>query len=990
MRLRPARHFGLFVFVGVALALASCTQTTPRPQSTQTVDASRPEYATWPQDASDLKPDPSVRYGVLANGMRYAIMRNAQPAGTVSLRFRIASGSLQEEDPQRGLAHFMEHMAFNGSKNVPEGEYVKLLQRKGLAFGAHTNAYTSTNETVYMLELPKNDDDLIDTGLMLFREIGDRLSLEPAAIEREKGVVLSELRTRNTPEYRSYEARWRLWYEGQRHAARLPIGTVETIKGADRALLADYYARFYRPERTLLIATGDFDLAAIESKIKSRFADWPAAKAASPDPDLGRVAERSLTVASRVEANLPEGITISWFQGPDDAVDTTAKRRLNALRNAAFEVVNRRLGRIARGPNAPFVSANLDRSATRGTSSAVTLSISARPGQWRAAMSAAEQEVRRALEHGFYQSEIDREVKSWRAAYEDNVAKAGTRRSSNLAGEIASEFEGRGVFTHPRDDLAIFETIIPTLTADAARTALREAVRGQGPVVFVSSGVDIGGGDTAIAAAYEASVKTAVAANEKVESKQFPYANFGKPGEVEERHEAADIGVTMMRFANGVRLNVKKTAFEKDTIYVTVRFAGGYIHMPRNKIGLNWALPFGFLEGGLKQLTTEELEESLAGRIVSTDLDLDEESFEFSGRTNARDLTLQMQLMAAYATDPSYRSNGIERLQGAAENFIKQYSSSPGRVLSREMPALLRSGDPRWSFPSLAQMQALKIADVQATLKPALDTAPVEIAIVGDVDVDDAAAGVASTFGALKARAEKFAERADARSVRFPATARTLRFTHEGRPDQAVAYAAWPAPDFYSNPRRARTISLLREMVKVRLTDEFREVQGATYSPGASSWHSGALPGFGFISANAETRPDQIDGFYRTLDGIVVELRTGNFTDDLIARARTPLLKSIETDRRANGFWRSAIEDLQTEPRSLDAIRSQLSDMESISKEELVAVAGKYLDNGRRIEIRILPKTQAAADPANKAAKSSNLLRKQPTREIARELALQD
>ncbi len=971
MRSSAVRQSLLLVFVGVALALASCAQSGAKLQSTQADIQSRPDYAYWPQDASDLKPDPDVRYGVLDNGMRYAIMRNAQPAGTISLRLRIASGSLQESDAQRGLAHFMEHMAFNGSKNVPEGEYVKLLQRQGLAFGPHTNAYTSTNETVYQLELPKNDGEIVDTGLMLFREIGDRLTLDPAAIEREKGVVLSELRTRNTPEYRSFEARWRLWYEGQRQADRMPIGTVETIKAANHDILADYYQHFYRPERTLLIATGDFDPADIEAKIKSRFGDWHGTGPSTPDPDLGSPKERPLVVGSRSEANLPEDVTITWFLPAENAIDTMAERRRNALRTVAFEVVNRRFGRIARGANAPFVSAGISRSETRYTSSSVSLSISARPGQWRTAMSAAEQEVRRALVHGFRQSELDREVKGWRASYQDNLAKAGTRRTPDLANGIASEFESRGIFTHPRDDLAIFETYVPGLTAAAAQEALRDVVRGQGPVVFVSSGTPLAGGDAAVASAYEGSVKTAVSAPPQQDAKEFPYAAFGKPGEIAERHEASDLGVAMLRFKNGVRLNVKQTTFEKDAINVTVRFAGGYIHMPRNKIGLEWALPFGFLEGGLKRLTTDELEESLAGRIVSTDLDLDEESFEFSGKTNARDLGLEMQLMAAYATDPAYRSNGIERLQGAAENYIKQYSSSPGRVLSRETPAVVRSGDPRWAFPSLVQMKALKIADVRAAIEPALDRAPIEITMVGDMSADDATAAVAGTFGALKARAEKLNERSDARTVRFPATARQLRFTHEGRPDQAVAYAAWPAPDFFSSPRRARTIALLREIMKVRLIDEFREAQGATYSPSVGSWHSGALPDFGFISTNAETRPDLVDGFYKTLAAIVAELKSGSFSDDVIARARTPMLKSIETDRRGNGYWQSAIEDIQSEPRAIGAIRTQLSDVETITKAELVAAAQKYLDDTRRIDIRVLPKSQSAdAKQPDKAART--------------------
>lgn len=957
-----SRQFAAFVLL--ALALASCAQA-DRPEAQAAPADGRPEYAYWPHDVSDVQPDPSVRYGVLPNGMRYALMRNTQPASNISLRLRIAAGSLQETDPQRGLAHFMEHMAFNGSKNVPEGEFVKLLQRKGLAFGAHTNAYTSTDETVYMLELPKNDADIVDTGLMLFREIGDRLTLDPAAIDREKGVVLSELRTRNTPEFRAFEARWKLWYEGQRQADRLPIGTAETIKGATRDLLADYYARYYRPERTLLVAAGDFDVAAMEAKIKAKFSDWQAQGAPTADPQQGPVKERGLTAASRVETNLPESITVSWFQPSDDATDTAKERELNAQRALAFEVVNRRFSRIERERDAPFVAANIGRSVTRGASAGVTLSISARPGQWRRALTVAEQEVRRALTHGFHDSEVAREVKEWRAGLEDSVAKAGTRHTSNLADAIVSEFSNRGVFSHPNVDLALFERYAATLTAETASARLREMVAGQGPIVFVSSGQAIAGGDTAIASAFEDSRKADVAAPSKQESKPFPYADFGAPGQIAERAEIDDLEVTTLRFANGVRLNVKKTAFESDTIYIGARFAGGYIHMPRDKIGLDWALPFGFMEGGLKRLTPDELEEALTGKIVSTGVGMDEEAFEFGGRTNARDLKLQLQVMAAFATDPAYRTNGMERLQAAAENFIKQYSSSPGRVLSRETPALLRSGDPRWAFPTLKQMQALKIEDVERTLQPVLDGAPIEITIVGDVKIDAAIAAVGATFGALKPRADKLTERPGARDVRFPPAAASRKFTHEGRADQASAYVAWPGPDFFSSPRRARTISLMREIMKVRLIEEFRENQGATYSPSVSTWYSGALTDFGYITASAETRPDLVEGFYATVNEIVGELKAGKFDDDVIRRARAPLIESIETDRRSNGFWTGALEDIQTAPHALASIRSQLSDLQSISKDEIVAAAKTYLDDKRRIEVRVLPKQAVAKGGAS-------------------------
>lgn len=937
----------------IALLLTACAQQGAS-VSTAPQSDSRPEYSYWPHEVSDIRPDPAARFGVLPNGMRYALMRNVQPKGTISLRLRIASGSLQESDAQQGLAHFMEHMAFNGSKNVPEGEFVKLLQRKGLAFGAHTNAYTSTDETVYMLELPKNDADLVDTGLMLFREVGDRLSLDPAAIEREKGVVLSELRTRNTPEYRAYVDRWRLSYEGQRLAARLPIGTPETIGAATRDLLSDYYRRYYRPERTLLVVTGDFDPAEVEAKIKAKFADWRGEGEDPADPELGNVKERGLVAASRVEPNLPESTIVTWFRPPDNSPDTIALRGRSLRYRIALSILSRRIARIARGDKAPFVGASAGYSNTRGVSQSIGVSATSRPGQWRRAIAAAEREYRRALEHGFTQSEVDRELKEWRAALENAVATQSTRETRTLADQLVSSFSDRTVFSPPVDQLARFEKAAAGVTPATALAGLREIAGGQGPVVFVSSSEPIAGGDAAVAAAYEESVKTAVAAPTKEDAKTFPYANFGTPGVVAERKEIADLAATSVRFANGVKLNFKATAFEKDTVYVVVRFAGGYIQMPRNKVGLALAMPFGFSEGGLKQLTADELEESLAGRIVSNGLSMDEESFELSGGTNGRDLLLQMQLLAAFTTDAAYRGGGLERLQTAAENFIKQYASSPSRVIDRESSAFLRSGDPRWAFPKIADVKALKISDVEAVLKPVLASAPVEITVVGDASVDDVIKAVGATFGALPPRAAKLAEPAGARDVRFPAGTKSLRFTHEGRADQASAYVAWPGPDFYSSPRRSRTISILREVLEVRLTEEFREAQGATYSPSVGSWSSGALPDFGFIAASAETRPELVEGFFKTVDKIVTDLKSGGLSDDVLTRARTPVIKSVETDRQSNGYWLGALEDIQSEPRSLETIRTQLSDLEGITKDEVVAAAKQYLGT-RRIEVRVLP-----------------------------------
>ena len=953
----------MLISIMFSVSLLSCVSA-PAGSGTVSAPVLQADYAYWPHEVSDIKPDPGIRYGELPNGMRYAIMRNVQPAGAVSLRFRIAAGALQETEQQRGLAHFLEHMAFNGSKNVPEGEYVKLLQRKGLAFGAHTNASTSTTDTTYLLELPKNDADLIDTSLMLFREIAGNLLLDQKAIDREKGVVLAEQRTRNTPEYRAFEARWKLWYQGQRQAERLPIGLKETIQSATREQIVEYYHRNYRPERTLLVVTGDMDPAAMEALIRKKFSDWKGEGTDQPDPDLGTPVERPLTPQVIVEKNLPEDTSVNWFRPGSRDIDTLAQRIRDSRWWMANTIINRRLERVARGNNPPFISAAAGFYEERGVSNSYSLSISSKPGTWQTAIPAAEQEVRRALEHGFSAAEIQRELKEWRSSLEDAAGSASTRQTGGLANGIVSDFESRSVSTHPTEDLAIFEKYAPTLTPETVLAGLRDITGGRGPVIVLSTSEPVAGGASALAGAFTASTAVKVASPAERTVKDFPYADFGPAGKVAERKVVDDLGISLIRFANGVRLNVKKTDFDKDTISVNVRFGGGFLSLPRNRTGMYWLLPFSFTEGGLKKLTTDEMEEALAGKIVSMGASLDDDAFEFSARTNQRDLLLQMQLFAAFSKDPAYRSLGLERQLTSAEADIRQFASSPGRVLSRELSGLLRSGDPRWTFPTLKQLQSIGMKDVEAVMAPALNSSPLEIGIVGDISEEEAIRVVAATFGAFEPRPERFTEPAGARDIRFPKGGGRYQFTHEGGVDQAVAYVAWRGPDFYSDMRRARTLSLLREVIKVRLTEEFREAQGATYSPSAGSGFSSTFPGFGFISASSETRPELVANFYRTVDEGVNEISSGKLTDDVVERARTPLVKSLEKGRLGNGFWAGAVVDVQSEPRGLEAIRTQISHVRTITRQELIEAARAWLKPGERIEIRILPTARKAGGPA--------------------------
>ncbi|MDB5422843.1 MAG: peptidase family, partial [Phenylobacterium sp.] len=696
----------------------------------------------WPQDHSDLKPDPDIRFGALPNGMRYAIRRQAIPANQAAVRLWFDAGALDETDAQAGLAHFLEHMAFNGSKAVPEGDMVKILERLGLAFGADTNASTGFDETVYKLDLPRTDDETVDTALMLLREAAGNLTIAPDAVDRERGVVLSEERASDTPSYRVFKSRLEFQLRGQRMPTRYPIGKVEVLQHAPAAQIADFYRRFYRPERAVLVVAGDFDPAAIEAKIRARFGDWKGEGPAGVDPDLGKVQPRKTEARLLVEPGAPLNLQITWTHPPDLERDSAAKRKRALIRQLGFSVLNRRLSALARSPKPPFIGAVAFK-AQQGKSADITfLNVPAEADRWREALAAIDQEQRRAVQYGVRQDELDREIEEARAGIRQEVAGAATRRPSELANEIVGSLGDDEVVTSPADDAALFEATVKGLKADTVSAALKDAFAGEGPLIFMASPKPVQGGEQALLSEYAAAQKLAVAAPTAPRQIAWPYESFGAPGRVVETKEVTDLDTVFVRFENGVRLTIKPTKFRDDEVLVRVNIGAGLQAMPKDRQSLAW---FGnaFIEGGLKQITNEETEQVLAAKVYGARFGIAEDAFVLSGATRTEDLPTQMQVLAAYVAEPGWRAEAFQRQKGAGKTVHDQAESTDQGLMGIALSGLLHSGDRRFTFPSRDDIAKAQIEDLKAQVAPHLANDPIEVVVVGDITIEKATDAVA-------------------------------------------------------------------------------------------------------------------------------------------------------------------------------------------------------------------------------------------------------
>jgi zinc protease len=921
----------------------------------------------WPQQRSDLPADPDVRYGTLPNGMRYALRHNATPPGQASLRLRIDAGSLHEQDDQRGLAHFIEHMAFNGTTHVPEGDFVRRLERHGLRFGPDTNASTDFRQTVYKLDLPRSDAETIDTALYLLREVAGEIAFAPTAIDAERGVIQSEERTRATPQYRIIIDQFGYMLRGQRLPTRWPIGAPEVIANAQRERFAAFYDAYYRPERATLIAVGDFNLDEMEAKVRAQFGSWRGRGAAGRDPDLGAVAPRGTESHLFVEPGGPAQVSLSWVRPADLRPDVQARRAELLIDALALQVLNRRLERIVatRSP-APFVVGLAARGEIAETAELVQIVAITQPGQWRPGLDVIETEQRRLALHGVTAAELNREITEMRTGLTAAVAGAATRQSVVLSEGLTAAVDRDDVFVSPAETLRLFEATVAGLAPARVNQSARALFAGE-PIVYMTSPSAVEGGDATLLAAYRESRAAPVAAAQSQQAAAWPYTRFGAPGIVAERHALApEIGATAIRFANGVRLTVKHTDFADDQILVAVRAGNGRLDLAADRTSPEWALPLALTAGGLRQMSAEDMREALSARTYGANFAVGDDAFLLSGTTRPGDLAVQMQVLAAYVTDPGWRPTGWDRLRALSGTIHDQLASTPAGVFSRDAGLMLHDGDRRWASPTREQMAASSVADARAALDRPLATAPIEIVMVGDVDVEEAIRQTAATFGSLPPRAAA-PERTD--RIRFPAgTAEPIRLTHRGRADQGLAYIAWPTAGFFDDVRQARTLNLLSSVFQLRLLQKIREEQGTTYSPQASHNASEAFPGYGLFAGTIEARPEALAGFLRDAESIAADLRDRPIGTDELQRAQRPLIEGIQRQRNGNGWWLGNLPRIQTDPRVAPMIRSQIADYQAMSPADLQRAARAFLLPNRAWKLIVVPE---AAAPAPAPAPSS-------------------
>ncbi len=912
-----------------------------------------------------LPVDPAVTLGELDNGFRYAVRENRKPEKRAELRLVVRAGSVDEDEDQRGLAHFVEHMVFNGTRSYAGNEIVAYLESVGARFGADLNAYTSFDETVYMLQIPTDREDLLPEGIRILAEFAHAATLDAGEIEKERGVVLDEWRGGLGAGSRIRDRQLPVLLAGSRYAERLPIGKPEVIERCDPEAIRRFYRDWYTPERMALVAVGDFDAAQVVARVREVFGALPAAGSLREPADRA-VPAAADTLFALVADPETRGASISLSRkrpAPEDE-STRGAYRESLVRQAAASMFNARLAELARSEDPPFLGAGWGASRF-GDTELPGLSARVVDGGEARALEALVREERRAVVHGFTESELERTRRDMLAGIEASWAERGKTPSAAFASEYVRHFVEDEPIPGIDAERAIWQAELPGITVRECNAAFTELAGAGGLVVSGARPESAPApGEEALRAVLREVARADLApwVDETADGDILP-AGLA-PGEVVSRREIASIGVTELALSNGMRVFVKPTEFQDDTVLLEGVAPGGTSMAELPELPSAEAAETIVGESGWGGRTPTQLAKLLSGKVASVSPYFHERTHGVSGSSTATDLPVALELAALVMTSPNRDPAAFERVLARSRASLQHRAADPAARYMDRLVAINTRDDPR-RRPMTAERLGEIDLDAALEFYRRCFATPADFAffIVGNVDPGALEADLARTLGAIPAprgggRRNEWVDR----STGFPLSSvrETVYGGVEPRATTTLTFHSYRGEDPFEWHRLGTACSILER----RLRDRLREDRGATYGVGVGFQFQLPGPSYGRITVRFGSAPEDAALLAEEVLRTIRELRESGPTADEVAKEKELQLRELETNLERNGFWLGNFAALWTRGLPLEDIRDRRARIEALDAKELHRVFLHHFEVDRRTWVDWLPEAGAAGSTA--------------------------
>ena len=942
-------------------ALAAITLALP-------VLAQAPAPAAAPPALTDsLHLDPTVRTGVLSNGMRYFIKRNGKPEARVSLRLAVAAGSTVEADDQQGFAHFAEHMNFNGSAHFKNAdELVAYMRSIGMRFGADVNAYTSFDETVYMLEVPTDRDTLLDRGVVALSDFAGRATLSETEIDKERGVVLEEWRLGRGAAERIQRKQLPLILRGSRYADRLPIGKPEILQKAPSARLRDFYRDWYTPGRMVVIAVGDVEPARMDSLIHRHFGDLPARPKALPTPIFEVPPHQETLVSIATDKEATNATASVYFKHPHRGRRTVADFRRGLADELFSTMLNARLNEIAHHGDSPFLGAAAFAFPLGRTLDVYGLAANVADGGIEKGIAAVLQEVARVRQHGFLDRELERAKDALRAQNQRTYAERDKSESNGFAGQLVASFLSGELAPGLETTYRLTRDLLPSITLSDVGARTQRLTHNDNRVVLVSAPEKPG-----VAVPTEEAVRglLAQAAEAKVvawvdtSAGKTLMAELPKPGAVTARRVIEEIGTTVLTLSNGVEVWLKPTDFKADEIQFSAYAMGGVSLADSADFAALSLVPAVVNDAGVGGFKSAELQKMLSGRIVRVTPAYAPYTHGLNGATRPTDLETALQLIHLGFTQPTADPDAFAALQKRLRTFFADRMNSPEQVFSDTVNAVNTGGFYMNRVPTAEQVDAM-------TLGPALDfhrqrfanAADFTFFLAGSFSVDSIAPLLARYLGSLPSAGKRTSAYLP-RGPRFPngVTTTQVRKGVEPKSSTRITFFTHAGLEELDLHRARACATILTD----HLRETLRELLGGTYGASASVSYLVPLPGYTTATIAFGCAPENVDRMVTAALDEVKKLREQGPSAADLQKDQEVERRELEVAMKQNAFWTGSLQTVHSlgwDPRRIARRKERI---ELLTTENLKATFQKYFPLDRYTILTLLP--EVAADTTRKA-----------------------
>ena len=909
-----------------------------------------------PDLAAPLTNDPAIRVGQLPNGITFYIRQNGRPEDRALLRLAVKSGSIDEDDDQRGLAHVLEHMAFNGTANFKPGELVAYMESIGSRFGAHVNAYTSYDETVYMLEVPTDRDGLLARGMQVLSDFGGGMTLDPAEIEKERGVVLEEWRGRLGVGSRIQTIQEPAIYGDSRYARRLPIGTPEVLRTFTPQRLRDFYDQHYRPDRMGVVVVGDIDPAEAERLVRQAFGGLRARGEAQPRPVYPIPPHDDTRFALATDREAQASTVTVLHKRPLEPLRTVGDYRGLLVQSLAYQMLNARLGEIARRPDAPFLGASTGGDTLGRTVEAFTAFARVNDGGLADGLAALTQEIERVDQFGFGEAELDRAKRGLLAGYERSYNERDKAESGGLTNELVSLFLQGEPAPGIEAEYRMAQQFVPGITAAEAAALFRRWTPDGNTVVLTVAPEKEG-----LAPVTEVALRDAMRRGETATLTPWEddiagralMASAPEPGTVRSRREIPEIGVTVLTLSNGVEVYLKPTDFKNDQIVFSGYAKGGTslageaeyrdASLSATLVGLS----------GLGGFTPVDLGKLLAGKIASASAFIGSNTHGVSGSASPRDLETALQLLYLNFTAPNMTAEGFELMQRRLRAAVANQAQNPGTVFG-ERARCINTMDHYTCRPlTVADVDRLDAGRMAAFYKARFaNAADFTFFVAGAFEVEQITPLLAAYVGSLPSTGQATAKMGEVR-LQFPRDVirEVVRKGQEPRASTVMSFFADPGLDELEIHRLNAATTLLQ----VKLRDILREELGGTYSVGVGFSSTLPQPDYGTTTVQFGSAPENVDTLVRSVLTELDRLRKEGPTADDVQRVKETEKRDIETAMRQNNYWLNSMQTVHLYGWDLRRIAARPQRTESLSAENIHAALQKYFPADRYTVITLLP-----------------------------------